>query len=205
MPLNTCYDRVSFSFTLSQNLTELLNVSYDDTNHYIRVKDANGVWHNAVYYNCNEPEALVPVMTSNTTPYGEAICNSAASSGPAYYAFDGNSDHQWLSSEMSTGSGAYIGYRFRNPVCIKRFKYRFASQFPNTVIAFKLQASNDGTTWIDISGQLSDQVAGASPYVVYSTRDIENSSFYLYYRLYRVSSSANDYFYVSGLQFYGFE
>ena len=82
-------------YMLSQNLTELLNVIYDDTNHYIRVKDSNGTWHDAIYYNYNEPVALIPVMTSNTTPSGEASASSQNTSYYAYMAFDNDTATFW--------------------------------------------------------------------------------------------------------------
>lgn len=70
----------------------------------------------------------VPVMTSNTAPYGTAS---------AYQVFDGN--------PSTTASGTDFSYTFTNPVCVKDFVVKDASG--NAVTGGTLQACNDGSTW----------------------------------------------------------
>ena len=68
------------------------------------------------------PKGNVPIMTSNTTPYGTAS---------AYQVFDGNAS--------TTASGTDFSYKFVNPICPKDFYCN--------VSGGTLQASNDGSTW----------------------------------------------------------
>lgn len=75
-----------------------------------------------------EPLGNVPVMTSNTAPYGTAS---------AYQVFDGN--------PSTTASGTDFSYTFTNPVCVKDFVVKDASG--NAVTGGTLQACNDGSTW----------------------------------------------------------
>ena len=68
------------------------------------------------------PKGNVPVMTSNTAPYGTAS---------AYQVFDGNTS--------TTASGTDFSYKFVNPICPKDFYCNISGG--------TLQASNDGSTW----------------------------------------------------------
>ena len=68
------------------------------------------------------PKGNVPVMASNTAPYGTAS---------AYQVFDGNAS--------TTASGTDFSYKFVNPICPKSFYCN--------VSGGTLQASNDGSTW----------------------------------------------------------
>lgn len=65
----------------------------------------------------------VPVMTSNTAPYGVAS---------AYQVFDGNAS--------TSASGTDFSYQFVNPISIKKFESDIADG--------TLQVSDDGITWI---------------------------------------------------------
>lgn len=68
------------------------------------------------------PKGNVPIMTSNTAPYGTAS---------AYQVFDGNAS--------TTASGTDFSYKFVNPICPKDFYCN--------VSGGTLQASNDGSTY----------------------------------------------------------
>ena len=68
------------------------------------------------------PKGNVPIMTSNTAPYGTAMRSSVWSSGgnnyEAYLAFDGDDTTRWVSG--SNTAGQWIGYEFVNPIKPKR-------------------------------------------------------------------------------------
>lgn len=68
----------------------------------------------------------VPVMTSNTAPYGVAS---------AYQVFDGNAS--------TSASGTDFSYQSVNPICVKKFEC--------DVNGGTLQGSNDGSTYTTIS------------------------------------------------------
>lgn len=188
-----------------------MNVSYDDENHYIRVKDANGVWHNAVYYNYNEPEALVPVMTSNTTPSGEAFASSEmTSAGITYYAyraFAGNFANPWHAT-ANVVSG-YVGYDFgRNVQCTKAilYPYMYTGQ-DSRVKTYKIQASTDLATWVDLTEiqTAPNERGGTYNAVPQSVIFTKNVGMYRAYRVYIIDGYATAGAAVAGLQFYGYE
>lgn len=85
-----------------------------------------GEW--AYINNTWQPKGNVPIMTSNTAPYGVAS---------AYQVFDGNS--------ATTASATDFSYQFTNPVCPKSFDCLNTSG--QTISGGTLQGSNDGSTW----------------------------------------------------------
>lgn len=139
------------------------------------------------------PKGNVPVMTANTAPYGEAIKNSEYSYNPAYYAFDDNAQG-WSPSNDTTPS--YIGYKFTNPICVKRVTFRQAYASEAAISGLKVQGSNDNSTWVDLATFTSES-GGATKIVDIPT----NSNYYLYYRVYGNMVNSNSYGYK--LQFYG--
>ena len=144
----------------------------------------------------------VPAMTSNTEPYGTASASTENTSGGTYSAFKAF-DNVVSTSDLwcpTTVSG-WVQYKFTNPinvniVCIIS-KYNNGGRLNN----FKIQASNDGTTWEDLyEGTCKeDSTSALEQYFKFN-----NEKYYLYYRLYALDT------YVSGgypniikLQFYG--
>lgn len=77
------------------------------------------------------PLGNVPIMTSNTAPYGVAS---------AYQVFDGNAS--------TSASGTDFSYQSVNPICVKRYK---ATGAGGANITGTIQGSNDGSTWTDIT------------------------------------------------------
>lgn len=111
-----------------------------------------------------EPEikALIPVMTSNTTPSGICSASSIYNSGSdAFHAFDGNTSATWSSSNSDNNS-PYVAYAFPSSVVVKSIQYYNvgSGNAGSYGSKFKFQASNDGNTWVDISEEIT-QAAGA--------------------------------------------
>ena len=134
----------------------------------------------------------VPQMTSNTTPKGEVFTLNSHSSytNLAWSVFNGG---RWCDADNSTNSA--IGYKFTKPFCIERFTTTFASG--RIASAFVINASNDGTNWVELYRK-----TGNSSVTI--DEKIDNSEYYLYYRLYKVTgSSSYNTMYIDGLQFYG--
>ena len=142
-----------------------------------------------------QPKGNVPIMTSNSAPYGEVSGNG----GSDYYkAFDGNYPSSYT---MLSGEGtAYITYKFTNPVCIKRafFDYDASVGYTRTV---KIQGSNDGSTWTDLKEEtLTGVVAGENQ----STVEITNNAYYLYVKvLYTAYTGGSGAVRFNEIQFYG--
>jgi hypothetical protein len=94
-------------------------------------------------------EALVPVMTSNTTPSGECFGSSVESGHDYYYAFDGNSNTEWTSGNYNTDN--YLGYGFTSPKNVKCCKFTVRQTLSTGgVIAGVLEKSSDKSNWTSI-------------------------------------------------------
>ena len=145
------------------------------------------------------PKGNVPVMTSNTAPYGTASASSTAGTNyEAWRTFDGNASSYRWNSGTNDKTASYLIYKFVNPIKPKRIMYRWVCDGTNhtTNVGFKFQASNDGTTWTDIS----ETYSGVS-----NTSDVESSAtdYYLYIKLLQVGGSNG--MSCDELQFYGRE
>lgn len=136
----------------------------------------------------------VPKMTSNTAPSGEAICSTAYTGRNAYSVFDGDDSTNWAANTITN---SYVGYKFVNPVCVKRF-YAHVGRCKN----YRIDASNDNfatytTLYTGITSN-DDAMIDAS---------FENSNYYLYYRIYIVdthSATAGNNISVLTVQFYAY-
>lgn len=143
----------------------------------------------------------VPVMTSNTSPYGEVIYNNQESGYEAFKVFDNDTSTIW-SADTRDGANCYVGYKFINLICVKRIAVGILSSNYSHNTTFKIQASNDGTNWIDITGNLVNNVSITPQYY-----DVDNDVAYLYYRLYIVAQTHTTVYgtLVNTLQFYAYQ
>lgn len=145
----------------------------------------------------------VPVMTSNSAPYG-SVMGALSSSYPAYYAFDNNPSTKAVYSASSSSAPIYIGYVFTNPICVKAISWRAnidSPQLPPTAI--QLEGSNDGTTWKNIGSQITNIPADTERHI----QKYDNNKYYRYLRCACTDRQYGSYWYIqfSELQFYGRE
>lgn len=153
-----------------------------------------------------EMKVSVPVMTSNTAPYGVASADSNTNpSTPAYMSFNASQDG-W--GHNVTGQEGWVMYDFGTPVVIKKFTHKNRSSKYCRPKSFKLQGTNDGVTFDD----LTDTITLGNSYDVASALyscDVNNSTPYRYYRLYIYSvfamSGNPGYCGCGQLRFYGFD
>ena len=145
-------------------------------------------------------KGLVPVMTSNTTPSGQCFGSSvfAYNNRGYYWAFDGNELTSWVANV--SGAGQYIGYKFDTPQICKIAEIK--SSLNNiSNCTFKIQASNDNSTWVDVSSEVT--ISGTDSHT--NTVNLSTNDEYLYYRVYFTSSvysSQSAYVGIEELQFY---
>lgn len=148
----------------------------------------------------------VPVMTSSTTPYGEAIAISELNANYSpYKAFDSSdSSNLWHSQVLYSPNWFWVGYRFINPIRVNRLKFRVAGGRPISKI--DIQGSFDGKNWEIIHS--SNVVYGST--VANDDREytlnINNDMYYTCYRLRGYVDYLQSGAYamaISGLQFYG--
>jgi hypothetical protein len=147
---------------------------------------ANSTWRTAICdstYFESVLNAKVPVMTSNTTPYGKVIYSSgyAAAASP-WYAFDNDMSTSWQAYQGYTDN--YIGYNFTNSVCVNKVNF-VAYNSTSTLITttFSIQGSNDGNKWdtLGTTGEITPSYTDQSHEYSYI---INNNTAYLYYRIF---------------------
>lgn len=120
-------------------------------------------------------------MTSNNTPNDIGTCsasNEMTYGGYTYAAWRAFNDNipsgepiWWVSGSYSSG-GTWIKYSFNDPVCIKRVVVNCISNGFNATLnnqsrdirAFKFQASNDNSTWVDLFETRRTIAPGSDPY-----------------------------------------
>lgn len=145
----------------------------------------------------------IPVMTSNTAPYGVASRDTVYQT-EAWQAFDGDDTSGWYSPEDS----AYVQYKHTNPVRAKRAYIKFVQngtrQASNTMT---IKGSNDGSNWVTL-GTYNNVHYGVSG-TFEETIELSNDEYYLYHRLEVVKTNTADHGYgesqIKTLQFYGHE
>ena len=143
----------------------------------------------------------VPVMTSNTAPYGEASSNSTYSGLYAFWAFNGNEADGWHSAANATNT--YLRYKFTNPLNAKKATIVYnTNSAEGTSLSGVLQASNDASTWTNIE---EVTLQGTNLSIGRISLDLENNDHYLYYQLFFANGTYpnNKYWAVTELQFYG--
>ena len=164
---------------------------------------------NACFYTIQfygrEMKVSVPVMTSNTAPYGEVISDSQYSSSyAAWYAFDSSTSTRWNSSASSFAT-RYVGYHFINGIKVNKVFIRpyYGGEGLQLKI-FKVQASNDNTTWVDLTNEITLENREYSD--GYSV-DVMPTIPYTYYRVECLNSYAGNKNNVSieEIQFYSFD
>ena len=148
-----------------------------------------------------QPKGLVPVMTSNTAPYGSTSVNSTYDNTGTYYgykAFDGVDTTGWAPAGSPT-VGNYLGYTFVQPTCVTRLYMRSAC-----FSKFKLQGTNDGVAFVDVSGDIDSGYVTGSSSAATITVDIDNDKYYMGYRIFVTDIGNNVYSTnINTLQFYG--
>lgn len=169
----------------------------------------DSTWCSAIWLSAYKENVLnvkVPTMTSDNTPSGLVFYKSqySASTHPAWNAFDNNTSNQAWSVANDT-TNWYVGYDFGDSVkCVGFALAPSNSSTNNTLNTYKIQGSNDNSTWTDLTETLT------APLEINVLREYpftKNVSDYRYYRLVELSigtqQSSTKYVIVSELQFYG--
>ena len=150
-------------------------LGYDDT------LDILGFPPNPIY----RIRLATPVMTGYSTPSGEVIETGHITTYYGWYSFarERESGHFW--SFTHGGNPCYLGYHFDYPtILVKVEVYNYIPAYGSTSYempkAFKIQGSNDGSSWTDLAEcTITDFTSDRR-----NTYEFENSTAYRYYRLY---------------------
>lgn len=192
----------SFASGITGDSTAMTYIGSDNYASNTLLSDAT--WLNAIAnsaYANNVFNVSVPTMTGNTSPEGTVFANNASTSNPAWYAFDGNDTTQW--SNNGAGFPSYIGYQFTAAKAISKLLIIPSGASQSRIKDFKLQYSDDGTTWTDIfTGTANNVVSGTNIFA------IANSTAHAYWRIYVTSTyetATPTYCNACTVQFYGRE
>lgn len=144
-------------------------------------------------------EALIPTMTSDTTPSGTVTASSQANNNYApWKAFDNNDTTKWVSTNVNYTSSIWVQYKFNQSVYARKFSVKWDVNIAS--ISYKIQASDNGTSWTD----LTDNITNTSDV---SMATLNNTKSYMYYRLFIVSQTMKNTAYNCGdlkaFQLYG--
>lgn len=179
---NNAADYMARSTSWASNVTANSSaMTYIGLNDYCSDKLlADSTWLAAI---CNSTyfesvlNVKVPNMTSDTTPSGEVIHSQGYSTWYPYYAFNDNA----LGAVLNTASEKYIGYRFASNTAVSKLMFKLVTKNGITfTTSIKLQASSNGTTWIDLMTiNISDVTNTTDPQYF----NVINQTKYLYYRL----------------------
>ena len=153
----------------------------------------------------------VPTMTGYTTPYGEVVSSgyepisSSDSTYGAWHAFDGvksGNGHLWR-PEMS-GTTHYVGYKFVNPMCVKKVVVDIGSSKRSS--SFVVKGSNDSDIWYPLSDSVTvEQTSTGTAVLTTKIVELNNDNTYRYCKL-EITSTQDDTWggiTVGELQFYG--
>ena len=142
----------------------------------------------------------VPYMTSDTAPYGTAT-NGGTNKGKAYKAFidDGTNGPDMGYENDGNTANTWVQYKFVNPICVKRIRVKAPKHERYHTKTFKIQYSNDGSTFKDIESNkyvFTDNVREIE-------ENVNNDCFALYWRVQATSTNNNTKGFFTNVQFYG--
>ena len=168
---------------------------------------ADSTWFTAICNSTHFEKVLnvkVPTMTSNTSPSGQAIADSAYPDGEffyAYKAFDGDDNSCWCNARGNTG---YIGYKFSKKVRVNKLCLitNNDENAPYTIKDFDIYGSDNGTDW---STPIYSDTKNSSSPLSKQYFNINNNKSYLYYKVQAKNTHNGAYTAIGTVQFYGRE
>ena len=201
---NNAVDYMARSTTWASDVTaDSSAMTYIGANDYcVDALLADSTWLNAI---CNSTyiesvlNVKVPTMTSNTTPSGIVRTSSAFNTTEwgAFHAFDGVLDSAHCHAHQSGTINQWVEYEFTNPICVKCVL--LSRRGNNDAYVWKVCASNNGTTYVDIKTDISTPGTG-DPTKFETPIVLNNNDYYPYWRLQATDNHQGD---VSEIQFYG--
>lgn len=140
---------------------------------------------------------LVPKMTSNTAPSGQAFGSNYGYNHHYWHAFNKNPSTKWQTGDNRT-KNQYIGYTFPSGQIVN--KYSINSVGGNAPRSWRLEASNDHVDWIVLDTQENQTNWNAQePRSFLVNNDIP----YLSYRIFVVTNDGGRFYIeISNIYFY---
>lgn len=144
----------------------------------------------------------VPTMTSNTTPKGEAYCNSAYGTLQAFYVFDRNIETGWHGAQNI--ANAYVAYIYEEKQIIKAFSLRIHGTFGGTK-NITIFGANTGDPDVTVLYTAQINVVANVDYELVDTFSNDTAFDYYGIRFTEVMFNGSIYMALHELQFYGRE
>ena len=155
-------------------------------------------WYND---NLNIITELIPNLSTETALRDKATASSIGdSSAPAWKAFDRTSDMWWALG----ASNQWIQYQFTNPMVVKKLYLTPTYSSEYRVKNFMLKGSKDNSNWDDLFTSIQTYNSSIGGEQIFNT-DKNNTSGYLYYRLYMYDNYITGNISVQEMQLYGYE
>lgn len=156
-------------------------------------------WHLQFY--AYAPLGNVPIMTSNTAPYGEASASSISASGrEAFRAFDGLGGSSTWWSAVGSSASSWLQYKFVTPVKVSKIEFMWRNDaYTGTVMP---QISNDGTNFTNLLTS-AQSIGGVADQKVTIDVPAEKQDYALILRLAFTSTTSGFAAMVRNCQFYG--
>jgi type II secretory pathway pseudopilin PulG len=127
---------------------------------------------------------LIPVMTSNEEPSGEAIFSSQLSDDTlAYKAFNGSNKNELDCWHSISENEPWIGYKFDSNTYVDGFEFvvRNASSYYYAPNKLAIDGSNDGRNWNEIQEYTYSNAGLGAKSVI--SEEVSNNIAYQYYRI----------------------
>ncbi len=124
------------------------------------------------------PAMPIPVMTSNTSPSGQAFASTQATGQEAWRAFDQNTSTFWATT-TGTLTGV-IGYQFPTARTIRRYLWRASPNAGNNPRNWTFEGSVSGVTWVVLDTVTGSSIGASATYI---STGLTNSNAYSFYRM----------------------
>ena len=123
--------------------------------------------------------ALVPKMTSDTTPSGVASASTVYQSNSAYKAFDGNDSTKWECGFISSDLYPYVQYDFGSNVEVGKIKvFEKGSSGNAFVYGHKIEYSTDNVTFTEVASGESSSITSSQSYNVDETLNVASGRYF---------------------------
>lgn len=165
-------NKINSNLTELQNARVVYNANIDSLDVYV-----NGSIVGSLYCGFSV-HALVPIMTSNSTPSGLASASTEYGIGLAFKAFDGDDNTRWSSNSGSATQS--LTYAFDTAKKIS--KYKIVSNGTDRITSWDLRASNDNSQWTVLGTYTRSSI-------INEEIDVTTTQSYKYYQIYVTGSA----------------
>ncbi|KAF6626974.1 hypothetical protein H6F38_23250 [Paenibacillus sp. EKM208P] len=137
---------------------------------------------------------LVPLMNAVDSSSGSVIGTPSYLTYYIWKAFDRDETTAYTTNYTpSSNSPLFIGFKFNDPVCVKRYEFRAGLR------TFRFMGSNNGTSW-DVLDTKNSLVSNTT---TTQTFDISNVNLYTYYKIEAtLATTGIDWVSIFSVQFY---